>query len=121
MPDDLLGEANGRLVGRADIGRGKSEPPHLGARRIGQLGPAMADIDIPQTRQPVDVFAAIGVAQYRALPLDDDQRLAVIVGMMQRVNEIAPVRFEQLGGAVHLCLLSCVHPTALRPRPLAYC
>ena len=36
------------------------------------------------------------------LPLDDDQRLPVIIGVVQRVNEITPVGLEQLGGAVHV-------------------
>ena len=102
MPDDLLGETDRGLVGRADIGRGEGDPPHLRARRIGQLAPAMADIDVPQPGEAVDIFAALGVAQHRPAPLDDDQRLAVVIGMVQRVNEIAPVRFEQLGGAVHV-------------------
>ncbi len=61
----------------------------------------MTDIDVPQSGQPVDVFAPFGIAQYRALPLDDDQRLPVVIGMVQRVNEIAPVAFEQLRRAVH--------------------
>ena len=62
----------------------------------------MTDIDVPQPGQPVDVFAALGIAQYRALPLDNDQRLPVVIGMVQRMNEKAPVAFEQLRGAVHI-------------------
>ena len=103
-PDDLLGEPDRRLVGGADIGRGKGDPPHLRARRVGQLGPAVADIDVPQPRQPVDIFVAVGVAQHRALALDDDQRLTVVIGMVQRVDKVAPIGFEQTGG-VHAFLL----------------
>ena len=102
MADDLLGETHRRLVGGADIGRGEGDPAHLRARRIRQLATAVADVDVPQPGQPVDVFAAFGIAQYCALPLDNDQRLSVVIGMVQRVNEIAPVAFEQLRGAVHI-------------------
>ena len=101
MSDDRLGEMDRRLVGGADIGRGEGDPPHLRARRIGQLGPPVPDIDVPQTRQPIYVFAAVGVAQHGATALDDNQRLAVIVGIVQRVDEIAPVGFEKLAGVVH--------------------
>ena len=101
MSDDRLGETNGRLIGGADIGRGEGDPAHLRARRVGQFGAAVADIDVPQTREPVDVFAAVGVAQHRTTPLDDDQRLPVIIGMVQRVDEVAPVGFEKLIGVVH--------------------
>src|SRR5438046_451718 len=85
----------------------------------------MADIDIPQTRETIDILAPLGVAQHRALAVDDDQRLPVIVRVMQRVQQKPPVGFEQLGGAVHLCLLWIVPPypgptasTSLLPRTL---
>ena len=42
----------------------------------------MADIDIPQTREAVDVFAAIGVPQHRPAALDHDQRLVVVIGVV---------------------------------------
>ena len=48
------------------------------------------------------------------LPLDNDQRLPVVVGVMQRVNEIAPIGFEQLRGAVHITS----YPPSARPVPL---
>ena len=34
-------------------------------------------------------------------PLVDEQRRLVVLGMVQRVNQKAPVAFEQLRGAVH--------------------
>ena len=40
-------------------------------------------------------------APWCAAALDDNQRLAVIVGIVQRVDEIAPVGFEKLAGVVH--------------------
>ncbi len=102
MADNLLREADGGLVRRADIGRRKRDPPHLRRSGIGQLASSVSDIDVPQTREPVDVFAAIGTAQHGPMPFDDNQRLTVVVGMMQRVNQVAPVGFEQLGDAVHV-------------------
>ena len=110
MADDLLGEPDGRLVRRTDIGRGKGDPPHLSACCLGQLGAAVADIDVPQPRKPVDVFAALGVVQHRATPLGDDQRLFVIIGIMQRVDEVTPIRFEKLADVVHWSLLTAKPP-----------
>ena len=116
---DLFAEPHRRLVGLADIGRGKGDAAHLRGGGVGQFAPAMTDIDVPQPRQAVDVFAAVGIVQHRTSALGDDQRLPVIVGMMQRVNQIAPIGFDQLGGAVHLLLLKtrapCPHPYRAGP------
>src|SRR5271170_5957656 len=81
---------------------------HLRGGGVGQFAPPVTDIDVPQSRQAVDVFAAVRIAKRGALALDNDQRLPVVVGMVQRVNQIAPVGFDQLGGAVHLVLLKPV-------------
>src|SRR5438874_12052051 len=43
--------------------------------------------------------------QHRALALRDQQRRLVLLGMMQRVNEIAPIDLEQLCRAIHDALL----------------
>src|SRR6516165_5109719 len=61
----------------------------------------MTDIDVPQTREPVDIFAAIGIMQHGPTPFDDDHRLPVVIRVMQRVDEIAPVGFDKLAGVVH--------------------
>ena len=114
MAHDLFAQPHRRLVGLADIGRGEGDAAHLRRGGVGQLAPSVTDIDVPQSRQAVDVFAAVRIAKHRALALDNDQRLPVIVGMVQRVNQIAPVGFDQLGGAVHVVLLKrcvpCRHP-----------
>ncbi len=102
MSNDLLGEPDRGLVGGADIGRGKGDPPHLRAGRISQLASAMANIDVPQPREPVDIFSAVRSAQHRAFPLNDNQRPPVIIGMVQRVDEIAPIGFQKLAGVVHV-------------------
>ena len=102
VSDDFLGEADRRLVGGADISRGESDPPHLHAGRVGQLAAAVPGIDIPQTREPDDIFATIGVVQRGSATLDDDKRLAMVVRMVQWMDEETPIGFEQLGGALHL-------------------
>src|SRR6202008_3891837 len=112
MLDDLFGEADRRLVGRADIGRGESNASHLRACCVGPLSAPVPDIDIPQPRQPVDVFTALGVTQYRALPFGDEKRLPVVIGMVQGMHQIAPFGLEkQLGGSIRINFLS--------PSPLA--
>ena len=60
------------------------------------------------TRQQVERW--IEESQYllgRVIPsvFDDNQRLAMIIGMVQRVDEVAPVGFEKLAGVVHASLL----------------
>ena len=101
MPDDLFREAHRRLVGRADIGRGEGDPPHLRGRRIGQFAPAVPDIDVPQPGEAVDEFAPVGEVQHRAAPLGHEQRRFVLLGVVQRMNQKTPVAFKQLRGAVH--------------------
>src|SRR5277367_2587145 len=81
---------------------------HLRRGGVGQFAPPMTDIDVPQSREAVDVFPAVRIAKHGALALDDDQRPPVIVGMVQRVNQIAPIGFDQLGSAVHVVLLKPV-------------
>ena len=98
MADDLFGEPHRRLVGGADIGRGKGDAAHLRGGDIRQFAAAVTDIDVPQAGEAVDIAASAGVVEHRPLALDDDQRLAVIVGMVQRVNQITPVAVDQLGG-----------------------
>ena len=43
---------------------------------------------VPQTRQPVDVFASLNVLEDGAPALDHHQRVLVVLGMVQRVNEM---------------------------------
>ena len=117
MADDLFGEPDRGLVGLADIGRGKGDLAHLRRRGVGELCPAMPDIDVPQTRKPVDQFAPVGEVQYRALALDDDQWLAVVVRMVQRVKQKTPIRLDQLGRSVHVALLCPVAVLLAAPLP----
>ena len=105
MADDLFGEPHRRLVGGPDIGRGEGDAAHLRRRGIGELTASVPDIDVPQPRKAVDIAAALGIVQHRPLAFDHDQRLAMVVGVVQRVNQIAPVALDQLGGAVHDPLL----------------
>ncbi len=102
--DDLLAEADRRLVGGADIGRGKGDLAHLRGGGIGQFAAAVPDIDIPQPREAIDHLAPIGEMEHRPLALGDEERRLVLVGMVQRVNQIAPVDVEQFRGAVHRIL-----------------
>ena len=105
MADDLFGEPHRRLVRLADIGRGERHPAHLRGRGIGKLAAAMADIHIPQSGQPVDIAAAVRGIEHRSLALDDDQRLPVVVGMVQGMHQKPPIGRDQFAGAVHELLL----------------
>jgi hypothetical protein len=61
----------------------------------------MPDIDVPEAGQPVDDLAPVGESQHCALALGDEQRRLVLLRMVQRMDQIAPVDVEQLSGAVH--------------------
>jgi len=55
----------------------------------------MPDIDVPQRRQTIDVLAAVRGAQHRAVPLDEDARLRMLLRVMQRMDQMPPVGIEQ--------------------------
>jgi hypothetical protein len=56
----------------------------------------VADIDVPEAREPVDVLLALGVDQEFALGADDDERLLVLLGVVQRVDQVLLVGFDDL-------------------------
>ena len=99
--DDTLGEADCRLVREPGIGRRVGQLFHLRRRSIGQFLAAMPDIDVPQARQTVDIFFAVVGPQHRALATDEDFRRRMVLGMMQRVDQMPLVRFEQRTDVVH--------------------
>ena len=104
VADDLFGEPHRRRVGRADIGRRIGDLAHLRGGGIGEHAAAVPDIDVPQPRQAVDHLAPVGEVEDRPPALLDNQRRLVVLGVMQRVDQKAPVALEQFRRAVHRIL-----------------
>ncbi len=66
----------------------------------------MANIDVPQPAEPIDHTAPGDIVEHRALAVVDEQRRLVIIRVMQRMNQVLAVGFEQLRRAVHGMLLA---------------
>ena len=96
--DQLFGQTDRGNVGGAGIGRGEGELGHLVARRIGQFLAAMAGIDVPQARQPVDVFLAVGIDQHLALALDQHHGRLMVLGEMQGMDQEAMIGLDERTG-----------------------
>ena len=54
---------------------------------------------------------APGIVKHRPMPVGDDQRLAVIIWVMQGVNEKTPVGLDEFSGAVHVGSFSPIPPS----------
>jgi len=61
MMGQLGREAHAGRVAEAAVGRGEGQLAHLVGCRIRQLAAAVADVDVPERGQAVDVLAAGGV------------------------------------------------------------
>ena len=98
---DAFGQADGGLVGEPGIGGRIRQFFHLAGGGVGQFLAPVADIDVPQARQPVDVFAPVVGGQHRTLAADKDFGGGVVFRVVQRMDEMALIRFEQRGDVVH--------------------
>jgi hypothetical protein len=96
--DQLAGERDGRDTGRADVAREVRHLLHLGGRRVGQLGAAVPDVDVPQPRQAVDHLVAADVLDHGAPTAHVDDRLGVVDRVMQRMDEVILIGLDELGG-----------------------
>src|SRR5207237_600673 len=92
---------------------------HLAGGGIGQFAAAMPDIDVPQPSQAIDDLAPVAEVQDRPPALLDQEWRLVLLGVVQRVNQKAPVALEQFGRAVHRVLLRpASSPTLIGSAPL---
>src|SRR5438128_195173 len=64
----------------------------------GTLRAPMPHIDVPEPREPVDVLVAADVPDRRAAPADIDDRLRVLGGMVERMDQVLLVGLHELGG-----------------------
>src|SRR5262249_17602624 len=80
--DEAAGQRDSRNTRRADVTREVRELLHLLRRCVGQLGTAVADVDVPEPAQAVEVFLAADVADRGAAPADVDHGLGVVDRVM---------------------------------------
>ena len=99
--DQLFRQADRGNVGGPGIGRGEGELCHLRGGRLGQFLAAVPGIDVPQARETVDVLLALGIDQHLAASLDKHDRLFVILGMMQGVDQMALIQFDECACCFH--------------------
>ena len=94
--DQTLRQADRRHVRRAGEAGAVGQRGHLRRRRVGELGAAVAGVDVPQAGQPVDVGAAVHVFDRRALAAHPDHRPPAVDGMVQRMDQMLPVGGDEI-------------------------
>jgi len=89
-----------RRGGDAEEGWLEGEACHLLARHLGEHRPPVADIDVPEPGETVEIRFVVGVPHGRALAARDDQRavLAVAEQVGDRMEHVGDVLLHQGGG-----------------------
>ena len=109
-----------RRRGQTEEVRHERDLAHLRRRGIGQLGAAVADIDVPEPGEGVDVALAVGVPEEDIFAAHHDQRAVVAqrAQVRDRVEEMRLVLRDELGGVP--CLRDGHVPSSRAPiAPLA--
>ena len=70
--DELFGQFNRWQIREAEKARRKGELADLLTHHIADLRAAMADVDIPETRQAIDELSPLQILDIDAMPLDQD-------------------------------------------------
>ena len=96
--DQFLGQLDRGDVGRSHIGGGERQFRHLRRCGLGQFLAAVPRVHIPKTREAVDVRLAVGIDQHLAATFHDQYRMLVISDVMQRMDQVAPVRIDECRG-----------------------
>jgi len=96
--DQLGGQRDRRNVRGADVRREIGQLLHLGRRGVGQLGAAVADVDVPETREAVEHLVAADVVHHGAAPAHVDDGLGVVDRVMERMDQVILVSLDELGG-----------------------
>ena len=102
--DQPVSQCDRRDVRSADVARAEGQLAHLFGRGVGQLLAPVADVDVPQAGQAVDVLAAVDVIADGTAPTRPDDRVEVVARMVQRVNEMRVIEGNELcSGPGHQC------------------
>ena len=120
--DELFGQFNRRQIRKAEKARRKGELADLLAHYIADLRAAMADVDIPETRQAIDELLPLQILNIDAMPLDQDFRPLVVMGLqcrggVQDICQIIAIPVMRYG--LHVSAHRCPSPTNCHPwRPV---
>jgi hypothetical protein len=82
-----LGELDRAQVRASDVSRRVPQRLELVARGFRQLAAAVTERHVPQPREAVDVFLAIGVDQHGAVTADPDVSGAMGFRVVKRMNQ----------------------------------
>src|SRR5262249_36812608 len=86
---------------------------HLCGGGGGQFLAAVAGVDVPQCREPIDVLGAVGGTQHRTVTLHENVSLCVIFRVVKRMDKMPPIGIEQRTAGrcmiVHVTCLSACH------------
>src|SRR6185436_12260810 len=96
--DELVGELDGGDVRRACIAGVVGQLAHLVGGRLPQLLASMTDIDVPESRETVDIVTPLDVGEHGAPPAHVDHRLEMLARVVQRVDEVILVVLDALRG-----------------------
>jgi hypothetical protein len=88
---EAIGQGDRLFVGAARIGRMERERGHLPAGGLTELSASVADVDVPQTREAVEIFAAGVVLDQCAFTRHPDARRRVRGRVMQRVHQVRAI------------------------------
>ena len=92
-----LSQLDGLLVGAACVGGVERQRGHLFLGGVGQFAPAVADVDVPQARQAVEVLTPGGVGDARAVALDPDACTGMRRRVVQRVHQVRLIGGKRCG------------------------
>ena len=90
-----LGERDRLIVRRSRIRRRVGQRGHLIARGVRELRPAVADVDVPQPGQPVEILAAVSVRDDRASSFDPDPGPRLRSRVLQWMKQMLAVGGER--------------------------
>ena len=89
-----LGERDRLFVAAAGVAGVIRQRGHLLARGVGEFLPPVADVDVPQPRQPIDVLAPGRIGDDRARPRDPEPRRRVGRRVMERMHQVCAINVE---------------------------
>ena len=97
----LLGQRDGRQVAAAGVGGLKGERGHLRLGGARQFAAAVANVDVPQSGEPVDVGGAGGIGDDGALAFHPDPGRPNRRRMVQRMQQVRMVGGDRVVAGKH--------------------
>ena len=93
---EALGELDGGNVRRSDESGAVRQLAHLRGGRVDELRASVTDGHIPQSRQRVQIPASVDVFDDGALAARVDDRVLMIGGVVERMNQVAAIGLDEI-------------------------